>query len=185
MKQYSIILADPPWSFGTWGKTRRSPRGGERYYPTMTTAEIAALPVADLAADDAVLFMWAVWPSLPDALQVIEAWGFTYKTAAFVWMKQNKSGWGLYMGMGYWTRANTEMCLLATRGNPRRVDRGVRQTVLAPLREHSRKPDEVHERIVRLMGDLPRVELFARRPHEGWDVWGDEVASDIEMELTA
>lgn len=182
-KEYNIILADPPWSFTVWGKTKRSPRSDERHYRTMQLSDICALPVADLAAKDCTLFMWATWPNMAEALEVIRAWGFTYKTAGFVWVKQLRSGFGLHMGLGYYTRANTEPCLLATRGNPKRINAAVRQTVIAPLREHSRKPDEVHHKIVDLMGDLPRVELFARRPFPGWDVWGNEVESDIELAI--
>ncbi len=181
--KFSIILADPPWEFTIWSKTKRSPRSAERYYSTMTVEEICALPVKDLAADNCALFLWATWPNLLEAIKVMQAWGFTYKTVAFVWIKENKSGWGTFMGMGYYTRSNTEICLLGTRGNPKRVSANVRQTVFSPLRQHSRKPDEVHHKIVDLMGDLPRVELFARRPFDGWDVWGNEVESTVEIAI--
>lgn len=177
---YEIILADPPWEYKTWSKAGQK-RTASSHYPVMKVADICALPVKTLAAKDCTLFMWATWPNMQDSLRVIEAWGFTYKTCAFVWIKQLRSGWGLHMGMGNWTRANTEMCLLATRGHPKRIDKGVRQTVLSPLRKHSQKPDEVHEKIVQLMGDLSRVELFARRPYDGWSVWGNEVVSDLEL----
>jgi N6-adenosine-specific RNA methylase IME4 len=185
MGKYSVILADPPWRFALWRATDKVGRGAgsaNAYYQTMSTEEICALPVSDLAAKDCTLFLWATWPNLPDALRVLAAWGFTYKTCAFVWIKQLRSGWGLHMGLGYWTRANTEMCLLATLGHPKRIDKSVRQTVLAPLREHSRKPDEVHDKIVQLMGDVPRIELFARRRVTGWDSWGLEVESDISLD---
>lgn len=177
--KYAIILADPPWSFRVWSKAGNG-RSPISHYPTMTPADIAALPIDSISARDCTLFLWATWPTMPDAFAVIKAWGFEYKTAAFVWIKQRRSGWGLHMGLGYWTRANTEVCLLATKGSPKRINAAVRQTVLAPVREHSRKPDEVHEKIVDLMGDLPRIELFARkRPASGWDAWGNEVDSDI------
>jgi N6-adenosine-specific RNA methylase IME4 len=180
--KYSIILADPPWHFKAWSEAGSKRNGiAAAHYKTMPLDAICALPVKELAEKDCVLFLWATWPNMQEALEVIRAWGFTYKTAAFVWIKQHRGGFGLHMGLGYWTRANTEPCLLAVKGSPKRVSKSVRQTVLAPLREHSRKPDEVHEKILDLMGDLPRIELFARRPYPGWDVWGDEVASNVEL----
>lgn len=175
---YGAILADPPWSFATWGTQVNATSDVHRHYSTMGMDSIAALPVADLAAENCVLFCWACWPSFPEALEVVKAWGFTYKTLAFNWVK----GEGLpmfpddikdQMGMGYWTRANSEPCILATRGKPKRVDAGVRQTILSKRREHSRKPDEVYDRVVRLVPG-PYVELFARQQREGWDSWGNE-----------
>jgi site-specific DNA-methyltransferase (adenine-specific) len=118
---------------------------------------------------------------LEDALSVIEAWGFTYKTVAFTWVKTNRSGKGFHFGLGYWTRANPEICLLATRGRPRRVSRSVPNLLVSPLRDHSRKPDEARDRIVELCGDLRRAELFARQKVAGWCAWGDEVASDFHL----
>jgi N6-adenosine-specific RNA methylase IME4 len=112
-------------------------------------------------------------PMLPVAFEVIAAWGFTYKTDAFVWVKQNRSGAGLFTGMGYWTRSNAELCLLATRGRPQRRNRDVRQIILSPVQEHSRKPDEAAYRIQRLVAG-PYLELYARRPNPGWRVWGNE-----------
>ena len=129
----------------------------------------------ELAAKDCALFLWITFPCLCEALEVLTAWGFSYKTVAFVWVKQNRRNDDLFTGMGYWTRANAEICILATKGHPKRVDAGVRQVILSHIEEHSKKPDEARERIVRLMGDLPRVELFARQSPEGWDVWGNEV----------
>lgn len=105
---------------------------------------------------------------------MIEAWGFDYKTVAFCWVKQNRSGSGLFMGLGNWTRSNAEICLLATKGKPKRVGTAVRSTVLTPIERHSKKPDEIRDRIVELMGDLPRIELFARSGADGWDCWGNE-----------
>ena len=126
-------------------------RAAENHYPTMTQEEIEALPVGSLAADDCALFMWAVMPQLPEALQVISAWGFSYKTCAFVWVKQTRDEERFATGMGYWTRANAELCLLATRGSPQRLNADVHQLVLAPRREHSRKPEEIASRIEKLV----------------------------------
>lgn len=147
----------------------------------MGMADICALPVADIAAPDCALFMWVTFPTLPDAFKVLEAWGFTYKTVAFVWVKRNKKSPSWFWGLGHWTRANAEMCLLATRGKPKRISAAVHQIIDSPIEEHSKKPDETRTRIVELVGDLPRIELFARQTAPGWDVWGNEVHSDIAL----
>lgn len=128
--------------------------------------------------------MWATYPMMKEALKVIEAWGFTYKSIAFQWVKQNRSGNGFFFGLGRWTRGNTEPCLLAVKGKPKRISAGVAQLVFSPLRKHSQKPDEVRDRITDLMGDLPRIELFARETAPGWDSWGNEVPAAAEMEAT-
>jgi N6-adenosine-specific RNA methylase IME4 len=147
----------------------------------MQISDICALPVADIAAKDSALFIWATYPQLQDAFDVIKAWGFTYKTVAFTWVKRNKKSPGWFVGCGYWTRANAELCLLATRGHPKRVSKSVRQIIDTPISRHSEKPAETRERIVELMGDLPRIELFARDTTNGWHVWGNEVESDITL----
>lgn len=171
-RKYSVIYADPPWSFDVWSGAGKD-RAAENHYPTMTQAEIEALPVAGMAADDCALFMWAVMPQLPEALAVIKAWGFEYKTCAFVWVKQTKDEERFATGMGYWTRANAEICLLATRGSPARLNADVHQVVMTPRMEHSAKPAEVAERIMRLVPG-PYLEMFARQPRDGWDVWGNQ-----------
>lgn len=171
-KKYQIIYADPPWRY-----SNRSIRtGAEKQYQTMTLKGLCALPVKDLAADDAVLFMWATYPTLPDALKLMDAWGFTYKTLAFQWVKLNQSGNGYKFGLGFWTRGNTEPCLLGVRGGIKRKDNTVSQLIFSPIREHSRKPDEVRDKIVRLMGgeNMNKIELFARTSTPGWDVFGNE-----------
>lgn len=175
---YTAVYADPPWEYRVWSK-KGSGRSAESYYPTMHLQDICALPVADISARDSALFLWVTFPCLPDAFQVIRAWGYTYKSVAFVWIKRNKKSPGWFVGMGYWTRANAELCLLATKGHPRRVSKTVRQIIDAPIERHSKKPDETRDRIVALLGDVPRIELFARQKTAGWDVWGNEVESDI------
>lgn len=183
---FAAILADPPWQFQAWSG-KGTARAAENHYSTMSMDDIAALPVSDLAAEDCVLFMWVVWPTLPDALTVINAWGFTYKTCGFAWLKSDPYRLfameeDVYMGLGYWTRANSEVCLLATRGKPKRKSAGVRQGIISPRREHSRKPDEIHQRIERLVAG-PYLELFARAPRRGWTPWGndkDKFASSSE-----
>lgn len=197
---FPVILADPPWRFETFSAkgrdrcpdaplTRNESRQNNpaRHYDTMDLATIKALPVADVAAKDSVLLMWAVDPLLPAAIEVGRAWGFTYKTIAFVWAKERRvtSSRGdafddpdekrFPMGTGYWTRANPELCLLFTRGKPKRVSAAVRKLLIAPRREHSRKPDEQYDRIEALL-DGPGLELFARQhARPGWTCWGNEV----------
>jgi len=147
----------------------------------MGIEDICALPVSSLAAPDCALFMWVTFPTLPDAFKVISSWGFTYKTVAFVWVKRNKKTPSLFWGLGHWTRANAEMCILATKGKPKRMSAKVHQIIDTPIEAHSKKPDETRNRIIELVGDLPRVELFARQSSSGWDVWGNEVESDIAL----
>jgi N6-adenosine-specific RNA methylase IME4 len=167
-QHYSVILADPPWTFATYSRKGKG-RSAEAHYDCMSLADIKALPVADWATPDCALFLWATDPSLPQALEVIEAWGFVYKTVAFTWAKTTKDGAGFPIGCGYWTRANPEQCLLATRGRPQRISRSVRQLILAPRRAHSQKPEEVYERIEALVPG-PYLEMFARERHPGWEV---------------
>ena len=147
----------------------------------MPDEELYRLPVSDLADKNCTLFLWCTFPKLPEAIKLISAWGFSFKTVAFVWVKQNKSGNGFFMGLGWWTRSNAEICLLAVKGKPRRKSAGVRQLIISPLEQHSKKPDVVRDNIVTLMGDLPRIALFARQPTTGWDVWGNEVDSSISF----
>ena len=145
----------------------------------MKDEELYHLPVQNLADKNCVLFLWCTFPKLPEALKLIEAWGFTFKTVGFVWIKQNKSGKGYFLGLGWWTRSNAEICLIAVKGKPKRKSASVRQLLFSPVEEHSKKPDEARDKIIERMGDLPRIELFARRETPGWDVWGKEVASTI------
>lgn len=176
--KYGAILADPPWRYEVWAEG--SKRNASHHYPLMQNEDISNMPIADLAAKDCVLFMWVTWPKLIEALEVIKAWGFEYKTCGFCWIKADnkqpdmfKSEINPYVGMGYWTRANSEPCLLATRGKPKRINADVRQGIIAPRREHSRKPDGVHEAIERLVSG-PYCELFGRQQRKGWDVWGNQ-----------
>ena len=172
---YQLIYADPPWQFRD--KCNAGQRGAVHKYPVLSVGTIAALPVPSIAAPDCLLAMWWV-PAMPtEALRIVEAWGFRLATMkGFTWVKRTKHGrWAF--GMGHYTRANTEDCLFAVRGkwSRLRINRGVSQLIEAPVTEHSRKPDEAADRLVRLVGDVRRVELFARRPRAGWDVWGNEV----------
>lgn len=178
-KRFQVIYADPPWEFSVYSG-KGAERSAERHYDTMTLEQIAKLPIADLADENCALFVWAVMPELPGAIDLIRKWGFVYKTVAFTWVKQNRSGEGLFTGMGYWTRANAEVCLLATRGAPQRLAMDVHQVIMAPVREHSRKPDETVPRIERLLAG-PYIELFARETRPGWTTWGNEVRFADEL----
>lgn len=176
---YGAILIDAPAQFKNYSNNTEVvsvTRGGKKptaYYPTMTFEELAALPVGNLAARDCVLFTWGTWPLLKQSLDLVEAWGFTFKTCAFSWMKRKKDTSEPIWGCGFWTRSNTEYCLLATLGRPKRLHRDVPQAIFEPRREHSRKPD-IYEKIERLVAG-PYVELFARQRRAGWDSWGNEV----------
>jgi N6-adenosine-specific RNA methylase IME4 len=185
---FGAILADPPWRYITWDKREAIPRvrsigtnvAAAVHYETMPLEEIEALPVHALAAADCSLFLWATWPNLIDALRVIGAWGFEYKTCAFCWTKAHAGQLEMFedsmmglLGMGYWTRANTEPCLLATRGRPKRLNADVRQAIIEPRREHSRKPDCTYDRIERLVAG-PYLDLFSRTNRSGWTSWGTE-----------
>lgn len=179
MKRYSVIYADPPWRFNNYS-AKGEGRNAVAHYPCMAFRDLFALPIGAAARDDCVLFLWATDPLLPQALELISAWGFAYKTVGFYWAKLNKSaspasfGPGdFFTGLGYWSRANVEQCLLATRGRPRRLAKDVKRLVVAPRREHSRKPEEVYERIERLTAG-PYLELFARESRPGWDSWGHQ-----------
>jgi site-specific DNA-methyltransferase (adenine-specific) len=186
MKKYQIIYADPPWSYND--KMSGHSFSLDHEYETQGLDWIKALPVGDMADVDSVLFLWAVSPMLPESIDVMSAWGFSYKTVAFCWNKKTVNGIDV-SNMGRWTMGNVELCLLGTRGRPVRQRRDIKQLVSAVRTVHSRKPVDVRMRIVELMGDLPRVELFARKRPElfdvdafdGWDVWGNEVESDIEL----
>ena len=176
IKKYSIIYADPPWKY----QKNKVHGAAEKHYPTMGIKELCALPVANLAAQDSVLFLWATFPQLPEALRLIKAWGFAYKSVAFVWLKKNKKADSWFYGLGFWTRGNAEICLLATRGHPKRRAANVHQFIISPIEAHSKKPDEAREKIVSLMGGLPHVELFARQSTPGWDIWGNEITSTLQ-----
>jgi N6-adenosine-specific RNA methylase IME4 len=193
---FGAILADPPWHFDAWASPPYGKgRAAESHYPTMKDPDIYALPVAQLAAEDCILFLWACWPKIQEAFRTIAAWGFTYKTCAFAWVKADATQIQMFedeiepnMLLGYWTRSNSEVCLLAIRGKPKRLNADVRQGIIAPRREHSRKPDGIHERIERLVAG-PYLELFAREQQSGWIAWGNEVdkfdpIQDIRLSVT-
>lgn len=187
MKKYKIIYADPPWSYRD--KALAGNRGAGCKYQTQDANWLKALPVKSITDDDCVLFLWVTMPKLNEAFELINSWGFEYKTCAFTWVKENKRTSSWFWGMGNWTRANAEICLLATKGKPKRISAGVlsvidaeeSEALISKIEGHSKKPDIVRDRILELCGDLPRIELFARQNPKGWDVWGNEVESDIDL----
>ncbi len=177
MHGFSLIFADPPWRYRD--SCDAGSRGACHKYGVMTVDELAGLDVESIAAPDCLLALWWVAPMPEEALAVVRAWGFTLRTMkGFTWHKRTRNGHS-HFGMGHWTRANTEDCLFATRGSPKRIDAAVRQFIDAPVLRHSEKPAEARTRLVQLMGDVPRIELFARTKSPGWAAWGNEVASDV------
>lgn len=181
-KKYQIIYADPPWPPNIHINSQTKGKSITDHYPLMALKDIKHLPVNNLADDDALLFLWVRHGGLKDAINVLECWGFQYITVAFEWLKLHQKSKKPTEFMGGWFVGGAiELCLLGKRGHPKRISAKVHRLIIADRREHSRKPDETKSRIVELMGDLPRIELFAREKTEGWDVWGNEVESDIKL----
>ena len=179
MKKYQIIYADPPWTYDD--KKANDPAMGGVTYPTMSLESIKNMPIKELSDTNCALFLWVTMPMLQEGLEVIKSWGFNYRTCAFTCVKQNPLGSGIYSGLGHWTNGNAELCLFSKKGTPKRRSKSVKQIVLSPRSRHSEKPAEVRNRIVELMGDLPRIELFARQKVEAWDTWGNECPCDVYL----
>jgi len=169
--KYNIIYADPPWQYYEGGFKNQS-----QHYSTLTLEEICNLPVGEMAADNCILFMWITFPMLDSFIDVLRCWGFEYSTVGFVWVKSKKDKTGFAFGLGNWTRSNAEICVIGRRGIIERIDESISQIIYEPKEEHSKKPDIVRDKIIQLVGDLPRIELFARGvPPKGWTFWGNEV----------
>jgi len=184
-KKYQIIYADPPWSYNdkmTMKGKHGVIRGAESFYKTMSLDDIKKLPIEKIADDNCSLYLWATAPLLNEALEVIKSWGFKYVNIGFCWVKKTKNGKN-HCGMGYYTRGNIELCLFGVKGKVAKnvLDHSIRQVVEEKIGRHSAKPNEVRKRIIQLFGDTKRIELFAREKVEGWDVWGNEVESDIKL----
>lgn len=179
---FDVILADPPWKFRTWSP-KGNGRSPDRHYPTLTLDELQALDVGSLAGDNAALFLWATWPNLfRDIPGLLTAWGFEYRSLAFIWIKANRGGAGFFTGLGYYTRANSEPCLLAIRGKMPVSNHGIHQVIYSPVGRHSEKPPESYDRIERLYPGRRYVELFARKRRAGWAAWGNEIDSDLVID---
>jgi N6-adenosine-specific RNA methylase IME4 len=168
--KYNIIYADPPWQYYKGGYKNQ-----EQHYDSLSIEELKQMPVNDLVADNCVLFIWVTFPILDEIFDLINWWGFEYSTVGFVWIKSKKNGTGYFFGLGNWTRSNAEICLIATKGSIERKDASISQIIYSPIEEHSKKPNIVRNKIIKLVGDLPRIELFAREKTEGWDSWGNEI----------
>lgn len=182
MKKYQIIYADPPWSYKDKLGSQSAKMGAcEYHYKTMSLNEICKLPIDRIADKNCILFLWVTMPKLQEGLDVIKSWGFKHKTTAFTWIKLNPKAETIFKGIGRWVQGNAELVLLATKGKPKRIRKDISQIVMAKRGKHSVKPKEVRDRIVKLMGDLPRIELFAREKISGWDVWGNEIESDVQL----
>ena len=181
--KYQLILADPPWHFAVRSEKGEG-RSAKQHYDVMSLADICALPIADISESDSVCFMWVIDPMIEQGYQVMRAWGFTPKTVGFYWVKTNRKSPGFFTGLGYYTRANPEQCILGTRekGLPRK-DKGVPRLIVAPRGEHSAKPVDAYERIERLFGEVSRVELFSRNNRPGWDAFGNQVNNSIALPL--
>lgn len=174
--KYKIIYADPPWQYKVWSKKGLG-RSAESHYNTMNIQDIINMKdtIKSISDKDSVLFLWVTFPCLKEGIKVLEEWGFTYKTCAFTWVKKNKKSNSWFWGMGHWTRANAEICLLGVKGNIKRQSAGVHQVIDTPIEKHSKKPDITRDRIVELLGNLPKIELFARQQVPNWDSWGNEI----------
>lgn len=184
-QKYQIIYADPPWEYKQSGSKKNSRGMAKQHYTTMTTKDIGNLPIKNIKTDTSVCLLWATFPNIDQALIVLDKWGFIYKTACFVWVKKNKKSNTNFWGMGAYSRANAEVCLLGISKNTKAKQivksHAIHQIVETPIERHSKKPNEVRKRIEQLFGDVPRIELFAREKTKGWDVWGNEVESDINL----
>ena len=175
-KKYTIIYADPPWAYKVWSN-KGNGRSAESHYNTMNIEEIINMKdtIQKISDENCVLFLWVTFPCLLEGLRTLKEWGFKYKTCGFTWVKRNKVSDTWFFGLGHWTRANAELCLIATKGTIKRVSSKVSQIVDSRIEGHSKKPAIVRDKIVELVGDLPRIELFARQTADGWDCWGNEV----------
>jgi len=184
MKKYQIIYADPCWKYRQGKSMGTNFQGAaDAQYPCMDYKEIAKLPIGGICDDKCILFLWVTMPMLKEGIYVLENWGFEYKTVAFTWLKTNINNMGMFFGIGYYTKSNIEICLLGTKGNAHTLvkSNSVSQVIVTPKTKHSRKPQEARDKIIELCGDIPRIELFAREKKSGFDVWGNEVESDIEL----
>lgn len=180
--KYQIIYADPPWKYNSKANHKTRFRGGAcGHYELMSMEEIKKLPIDKISDENCVLFMWCTFPYLDEQIKLFEHWGFEYRTVGFTWVKTNKKNGKPFFGVGYYAKSNAEVCLMGIKGKMKPVSNKVSSVIISPRQEHSKKPCEARERIVELFGNIPRIELFARTKKKGWDVWGNEVISNIEL----
>lgn len=179
MKRYKLIYADPPYKYDNMKNC--DPKMGGITYDVMKLEEICSMPIRDITDRDCVLALWVTMPKLKEGLQIIEDWGFRYITCLFTWVKLNPSGEGIYSGLGHWTNGNAELCLMGKVGSPKRMVKNIKQIQMHPRGRHSAKPKKIRKELVKLFGDVPRIELFARERVKGWDCWGNEVKSNVKL----
>ena len=173
--QYQLIYADPPWTYGNYAKAGLGKNSAEKY-TTMSIEELKELKIKELASDDSILLMWVTFPQLKESIEVMESWGFEYKTVSYTWVKKNKSGDGWFFGLGNYTRANAEICLLGVKGKGLTVKSKTQSQIIdEPITVHSEKPLIIRDKIVELFGDVKRIELFARTNADGWESWGNQL----------
>ena len=178
---YQLIYADPPWHFRVRSEKGEG-RSAKQHYNVMSLDDIAAMPISQISEKDSVCLMWVIDPMIEQGYQVMRAWGFTPKTVGFYWVKTNMKSEGFFTGLGYYTRANPEQCILGVRGKGlQRKDKSVPRLIVAPRGRHSAKPIEAYERIERLFGNVSRVELFARNSRQGWSAFGNQVEGSIRL----
>ena len=183
MNKYNIIYSDPPWKYNSRNNINTRFGGGVfNKYSLMTMEEIKSLPISNLAEENCVLFLWCTFPYLDEQIKLFDYWGFRYRTLGFSWIKTNSKNGKPFFGVGYYAKSNCEICLMGMKGQLKPISNKVSSVIISPRREHSKKPDEVRNKIVELFGDLPRIELFAREKVEGWASWGNEIESDVEIE---
>jgi site-specific DNA-methyltransferase (adenine-specific) len=186
-KKYQIIYADPPWRYNDKRVSITSDRpqkyGGITYL-TMTIDDLCKLPIKEIADTNCILFLWVTMPLLEDCFQIFKAWGFSYRTCGFVWVKRNKNNNDFRSGLGSYTNCNAELCLIGVKGKClERKRKDIKQIVFSSVELHSRKPIEVAKRIEMLYGNVPRIELFARNRFDGWDAWGDQLSDTIQNKI--
>ncbi len=177
MKKYKIIYADPPWAYRNMCNIQAT---ANTQYPTMNNEDICKLPVEKIADENSILFLWATFPKIQEALDVIKAWGFEYKTVGFVWIKKNKN-FSNFFGVGWYTRSNSEVCLIGVKGKAPKISNSISQIIETRRERHSKKPSIIRDKIIAFSGDISRIELFAREKVDGWDCWGNEVEPDISL----
>lgn len=178
-KKYQIIYADPPWAYKHMGNIQGT---ANAQYSTMTNKDICELPIKKIADENCILFLWATFPKIKEALDVIKAWGFEYKTVGFTWIKKNKNG-SNFFGVGWYTKSNAEVCLIGVKGKAPKISNSISSIIETVREHHSKKPNIVRNKIVEFCGDVPRIELFARDCFEGWDCWGDGVSGTTQKYL--
>ena len=180
-KKYSIIYADPPWKTKYFKETRDGKLSRSLPYPVMSDTDICNLPVKDIIGDNAILFLWCIDGKIPKLSEIMSSWGFNYKTVGFVWIKKAKTTEGYNATFSSYTRKACEFCYIGTRGRYIVSKKNIDQLIVESKKAHSQKPDTARSRIVEMCGDIPRIELFARKKFDGWDSWGNEVNSDIKL----